>query len=42
MALIAGQVRGIPFGWRWINCSFDVYGAIPLLLAWRAVKRAEK
>jgi hypothetical protein len=41
MALIAGQVRGIPFGWRLIDCSFGILGAIPLVLARRAVKRAE-
>lgn len=32
LALIAGSVRGIPFGWRLIDCSFGVFGAIPLLL----------
>ncbi len=31
LALVAGQVRGIPFGWRLIDCSFGVIGAIPLL-----------
>ena len=31
LALIAGQVRGIPFGWRLIDCSFGIVGAIPLL-----------
>jgi hypothetical protein len=40
MALIAGQFREIPFGWRLIDCSFGVFGAIPLILARRAVKRA--
>ena len=32
LALIAGYVRGIPIGWRLIDCSFGVFGAIPLLL----------
>ena len=32
LALIAGEVRGIPIWWRLIDCSFGVFGAIPLLL----------
>lgn len=35
MALLAGAVRGIPLGWRMIDCSFGVCGAIPLWLALR-------
>ena len=31
LALIAGHVRGIPLPWRLIDCSFGVFGAIPLL-----------
>ena len=31
LALICGQIRQIPFGWRLIDCSFGVLGAIPLL-----------
>ena len=30
-ALIAGQIRGIPFYWRLIDSSFGIIGAIPLL-----------
>lgn len=29
-ALVMGSVRGIPFGWRLIDCSFGVFGIIPL------------
>lgn len=29
-ALVFGAVRGIPFWWRLIDCSFGVFGAIPL------------
>jgi hypothetical protein len=29
-ALVCGAVRGIPFWWRVIDCSFGVFGAIPL------------
>lgn len=32
LALIAGHLRGIPLGWRLIDCSFGIFGAIPLLL----------
>jgi hypothetical protein len=31
-ALVLGAVRGIPFWWRLIDCSFGVFGAIPLWL----------
>jgi hypothetical protein len=29
-ALVLGAVRGIPFWWRLIDCSFGVFGFIPL------------
>ena len=29
-ALVFGALRGIPFWWRLIDCSFGVFGAIPL------------
>ena len=32
LALIGGQVRGIPVCWRLIDCSFGVLGSIPLLI----------
>jgi hypothetical protein len=35
LALICGFIRGIPFYWRLIDCSFGVFGAVPLLLARR-------
>lgn len=31
LALICGPVRGIPWGWRLIDCSFGFLGCIPLL-----------
>jgi hypothetical protein len=31
LALICGPIRGIPFYWRLIDCSFGVFGALPLL-----------
>lgn len=39
LALIAGHFRGIPLWWRAIDCSFGVFGAIPLLLARRLIGR---
>lgn len=42
LALIAGPIRGIPFPWRLIDCSFGVFGAIPLLIALRWTNRLEK
>jgi hypothetical protein len=31
VALICGPIRGIPLYWRFIDCSFGLFGAIPLL-----------
>ena len=35
LAFIAGPFRGIPLGWRLIDCSFGVIGAIPLWICYR-------
>src|SRR4030095_4588746 len=35
LALIAGAIRQIPFYWRLIDCSFGVFGIIPLVLVRR-------
>jgi len=37
LALIAGPLRGIPFYWRLIDCSFGVFGLITLWLARRYI-----
>lgn len=42
LALIAGQVRGIPFAWRLIDCSFGVFGAIPLWLCAKLISAMER
>jgi hypothetical protein len=34
-AMIFGGVRGIPLGWRLIDCAFGVFGALPLWLCRR-------
>jgi len=31
LALICGEVRGIPLTWRLVDCSFGFFGALPLL-----------
>jgi hypothetical protein len=41
-ALIFGGVRGIPWWWRLIDCSFGVLGAVPLLLARRWTGQLER
>ncbi len=42
LALIFGPVRGIPFFWRLIDCSFGVFGFIPLWLTRRAIRQIEE
>lgn len=38
-ALVMGDVRGIPFGWRFIDCLFGVLGIIPLWFCRRLIKQ---
>ena len=42
MALLFGPLRGIPFFWRLIDCSFGVVGFIPLWIARQQIVRLEK
>ncbi len=42
LALIAGYIRGIPFFWRLIDCSFGVFGAIPPVICLRYVSAIER
>ncbi len=37
LALIAGAIRGIPFEWRLIDCSFGVVATVPLLVCLRCI-----
>ena len=39
LALIAGPQRGVPFGWRLIDCSFGVFGFIPLWICYVKTKK---
>lgn len=38
-ALVAGAARGIPLGWRPIDCSFGLIGCLPLLVCRRLIAR---
>ena len=42
LALIAGAIRGIPFPWRLIDCSFGIFGSIPLLLSRQSIHALEQ
>ncbi len=42
LALICGPLRGIPFYWRLIDCSFGLLGILPLLYCLRLVRKAER
>jgi len=41
LAMICGPIRHIPLGWRLIDCSFGVFGAIPLCYCLILTKRLE-
>lgn len=41
-ALIAGHFRDIPFWWRLIDCSFGVFGLVPLGICLRKINRLEE
>jgi hypothetical protein len=41
LAFIAGSIRHIPLFWRLIDCSFGVFGIIPLIVAYRYTRKLE-
>jgi hypothetical protein len=41
LALVAGEVRGIPLYWRAIDCAFGVVGAAVLWPCYRAIRELE-
>lgn len=41
-ALVFGPLRGIPFFWRLIDCSFGVFGIVPLWLCRRDIDELER
>ena len=38
LALICGELRGIPLYWRLVDCSFGLFGALPLLYCLKLVR----
>lgn len=42
LALIAGQMRGIPLAWRLVDCSFGIAGSVPLLISRRLIAAMER
>ena len=40
--IICGVVRGIPFYWQLVDCSFGVFGIIPLLVLLYYIKQLAK
>ena len=40
-ALVAGQYRGIPLMWRFIDCSFGIIGIFPLLICLKQINKLE-
>ena len=41
-ALFIGYFRGIPFWWRLIDCSFGIFGLIPLGICYNKINELEK
>ncbi len=41
-AMVAGHYRGIPFGWRLVDCSFGIIGLIPLSICLTKINQLEK
>jgi len=41
-ALVFGAIREIPFGWRLVDCSFGLLGAVPLALARRYARQLQE
>jgi hypothetical protein len=41
LALVCGPIRGIPIYWRLIDCSFGVFGSLPLLYCLTLLRHLE-
>ena len=41
-ALVAGEFRGIPLGWRLVDCLFGVFGIVPLWYCRKLIRELEK
>ena len=42
LAFIAGSIRGIPFFWQCVDCSFGIIGCIPLFIALHHTKQLQQ
>jgi hypothetical protein len=42
LALICGAIRAIPFWWQMIDCSFGVFGILPLLYLHKLIKKLQQ
>ncbi len=42
LALICGAIRGIPFYWRLIDCTFGILGALPLLYCLKLTRQLRR
>jgi hypothetical protein len=40
-AMISGYYRGIPIGWRLIDCCFGIFGLMPLLICYKKIQQIE-
>ena len=40
-AIVAGHFRSIPLGWQLIDCSFGVFGLVPLSIVRSKIRRIE-
>ena len=41
LAFISGMIRGIPVFWRLIDCSFGIFGLIPLTICYGKIEKLE-
>ena len=41
LAFICGQIRGIPFFWTLVDCSFGVFGLLPLYVVDRLIRQVK-
>lgn len=42
LAFIMGPIRGIPLFWTLVDCSFGIFGIIPLYIAYINIKKIEQ
>jgi len=41
-SFFAGSIRGIPFWWRLVDCSFGILGIVPLAICYNKISENEK